>query len=87
MVEGIIVAEQSDCKYAFSPELNGGVQIDDILWDFGDGNTSNQTNPMHSYNNFGNYEVTMTISDSNGCCTRKTTIVDCNEPICDYYAC
>ena len=35
----------------------------------------------------GDFEVTMTITDSNGCCTTKTTIVDCHDPICDYYVC
>lgn len=37
-------------------------------WDFGDGNTSNLTNPTHSYATSGNYVVTLTgTAMSNGC--------------------
>ncbi len=37
------------------------------LWDFGDGNTSNIANPSHSYSNFGNYAVCLSVSYGNGC--------------------
>ena len=31
------------------------------LWDFGDGQTSTQQNPSHTYQNFGNYAVSLTV--------------------------
>ena len=34
-------------------------------WDFGDGNTSNITGPLHSYSKKGTYTVTLTVSDGN----------------------
>src|SRR5204862_6503318 len=37
------------------------------FWTFGDGNTSNQQNPTHTYNAPGYYNVTLTITDNNGC--------------------
>jgi len=37
------------------------------LWDFGDGNTSTQAYPMHTYNTPGNYVICLTIADGNGC--------------------
>ena len=37
------------------------------LWDFGDGNTSNQANPAHTYNNMANYSVTLNVTNSAGC--------------------
>lgn len=37
------------------------------LWDFGDGATSTQQNPQHSYSSSGNYTVTLTVSTANGC--------------------
>jgi len=30
------------------------------LWDFGDGNTSTQTSPVHTYADYGQYQVTLT---------------------------
>ncbi len=35
-------------------------------WDFGDGNSSNDMNPTHTYSATGNYTVTLTISDDCG---------------------
>ncbi len=32
------------------------------LWDFGDGNTSTDQNPIHSYEEYGTYDVTLTIT-------------------------
>lgn len=43
-----------------SQGFGGG--IDDWSWDFGDGQTSNQPNPQHTYNSEGNYTVSLTIS-------------------------
>jgi len=36
-------------------------------WNFGDGNTSSQQNPSHTYSSFGNYTVTLTITVASGC--------------------
>lgn len=36
-------------------------------WDFGDGNTSTQTNPLHLYSSTGTYNVQLMITDSIGC--------------------
>ncbi len=36
-------------------------------WDFGDGGTSTQRNPSHSYTNTGFYTVTLTVTSSTGC--------------------
>ena len=37
------------------------------FWDFGDGNTSTQQNPVHTYTTTGNYTITLTIN--NGACS------------------
>jgi PKD repeat protein len=39
---------------------------DGFLWDFGDGNISNETNPVHIYANKGVYTVTLTVSGPGG---------------------
>jgi plastocyanin/PKD repeat protein len=36
-------------------------------WDFGDGTSSNEVNPVHKYNEAILYEVCLTIADNNGC--------------------
>ncbi len=42
------------------------------LWDFGDGSTSNSINPAHSYTTNGTFDVSLTVSDLDGC-TRTLT--------------
>ena len=36
-------------------------------WDFGDGNTSGEENPNHTYDSNGDYTVTLTVTSANGC--------------------
>jgi len=36
------------------------------LWDFGDGQSSNETNPSHTFASSGSYEVTLIVSNSCG---------------------
>lgn len=58
----------NNCKAQFSTRtINGSVQFDNFSygldssvvyeWDFGDGNTSNERNPLHTYATPGLYEV------------------------------
>ena len=35
-------------------------------WQFGDGNTSGDRNPIHTYGEYGDYVVVLTITDNNG---------------------
>ncbi|MDC0189382.1 gliding motility-associated C-terminal domain-containing protein, partial [Flavobacteriales bacterium] len=57
--------------------------IDTWLWDFGDGNTSNETNPSYLYKEAGIYYVTLTITDENGC---KDQMVKKIEALYEYYS-
>ena len=43
-------------------------------WTFGDGNTSNQQNPVHTYQNDGIYTVSLRITDRNGCFNEITKV-------------
>ena len=36
-------------------------------WDFGDGNTSTQSSPSHTYAVAGHYNICLTITSANGC--------------------
>jgi len=44
-----------------------GSTITQWQWNFGDGNTSTQQNPMHNYTNAGTYAVTLTATSAVGC--------------------
>ena len=47
---------QNLSQYTYPDSIDGG----HYLWDFGDGATSNQINPTHTYAQGGNYTVTLT---------------------------
>jgi gliding motility-associated-like protein len=55
-------------------------------WDFGDGTTSNQANPVHLYNAEGNYTVNLSIKDQYGCTSSasKTNYVTIANPAADF---
>lgn len=42
-------------------------------WDFGDGNTSTEQNPTHTFTSFGQYPVTLTVTNEYGC-TNEVTV-------------
>lgn len=45
-------------------------------WDFGDGGTSNATNPSHFYTQVNVYDVTLTVMTDNGCMSSITLPVE-----------
>ena len=50
-----------------------GQQINSYVWNFGDGQTSTISNPMHTYASPGTYQVTLTVACGNGLCTNEIT--------------
>jgi gliding motility-associated-like protein len=48
----------------------------DYFWEFGDGQTSEQAEPLHVYMNPGTYDVTLTIASLTGCVTELTQTLD-----------
>lgn len=65
-----------NCKVTFNNLTTIGVETTGlgVLWDFGDGNTSNDWNPTHYYSTPGSYGVTLTIigtGKNKECCTEK----------------
>ncbi|MBR6847180.1 MAG: PKD domain-containing protein [Bacteroidales bacterium] len=50
-----------------------GQNITSYLWDFGDGQTSTQQDPTHTYTEAGNKTVTLTVGVGHGTCTSSKT--------------
>ncbi|MBE0640260.1 MAG: PKD domain-containing protein [Bacteroidales bacterium] len=67
---------RSDFIWVYDPSQSNKVNfkqssmgnIDEWLWDFGDGNTSTEPDPVHFYLDDGHYEVCLSISGNNGTC-------------------
>jgi PKD repeat protein len=51
-------------------------QVVAVRWDFGDGATSTERNPMHLYAAPGKFVVTLTATDDNGATADKTGKVE-----------
>jgi gliding motility-associated-like protein len=47
--------------------FNESKDSDSFLWDFGDGNTSTESNPIHTYLSDGNYIITLTVFKNSIC--------------------
>ncbi len=57
------------------------------LWDFGDGNTSTDPNPVHVYSSLGTYDVTLTVQNSLGSDSVTKlgyVLVDVIPPVADF---
>ena len=51
--------------FDLSSSVNGN-EIIEWFWDFGDGNISLESSPIHSYENFGEYEVSLIVANIYG---------------------
>lgn len=53
------------------------------LWDFGDGITSTQQNPVHQYSQSGNYYITLKVQTVHGCTDESADLVQVSYPLMD----
>jgi len=61
----VVAADGLDVSFTdFSSDPDGSIVSRD--WDFGDGATSTETNPLHAYAAPGIYTVTLTVTDNDG---------------------
>ncbi|TKC56597.1 PKD domain-containing protein [Pedobacter hiemivivus] len=47
--------------------INQSINAKSYLWDFGDGNSSTETNPTHTYTTSGNFNISLTAMTDNEC--------------------
>ncbi|MEV0889861.1 ThuA domain-containing protein [Promicromonospora sp. NPDC050262] len=55
--------QSSPLTVAFTGDRSGGVSY---AWDFGDGSTSTEANPRHTYARVGSYDATLTVTYADG---------------------
>lgn len=87
-IAATLASETEICGYdsiSFSSSLVG---YQNYTWDFGDGNSSNLSNPTHLYANEGIYQVTLTITDVSGCTQTfpMPTPITVYYPVANFYA-
>ncbi len=69
-----------DIEYAIDTNFNED-EIESYEWDLGDGTTSNESEPSHSYSSSGTYNVNITIFyDDEEITNEKTINIDSNLP-------
>lgn len=62
-----------------------GQSISSYQWSFGDGGTSTQQNPTHTYAQPGTYTVTLTVNCGGNCSDTKTqTVTVLAQPTCNF---
>jgi PKD repeat protein len=55
-----------DCSFDSSGSVDPDGTIASYAWDFGDGDTSTDANPAHSFETAGSYDVELTVTDDDG---------------------
>ena len=69
----------------FTPELNNISTVGvEYYWDFGDGNTSTEANPTHTYTEEGEYELILKVNNNCNSDSVSNTITVRPQPIIDF---
>ncbi|HEY0751561.1 MAG TPA: PKD domain-containing protein, partial [Chitinophagaceae bacterium] len=76
-------ADTGRCQPPLTVNFTNTSNGSSYLWDFGDGTTSTQTSPTHTYNALGDYDVTLIATTGSGCIDtlKKTAFIKIRKPI------
>ncbi|MEM7368481.1 MAG: PKD domain-containing protein [Bacteroidota bacterium] len=84
-VADFTVNHTEDCQpgipYLFNNQSTGASSV---LWDFGDGTSTNTGNPAHTYNSFGTYDVCLIATNSQGCADTSCITITIEPPVADF---
>lgn len=84
----IVIEDGADCLSHFEFNTDGldanfyetaTGDVVEYFWDFGDGETSDEANPDHNYDDPGMYNVCLTINTITGCTDMYCHIVEVSE--------
>ncbi|WP_444998211.1 PKD domain-containing protein [Aliikangiella sp. IMCC44359] len=64
-----------DINFSSAGSSDPDGSINSYNWDFGDGNSSSDANPIHRYTSAGSFTATLTVTDDNGAIKRDTASV------------
>ncbi len=83
-----IICENTTAEFFMNTAINLA-DVQTILWDFGDlgsgdRNTSDEVNPIHIYEEPGEYTITLTLDNNNCGGTIDTTIIVSPKPIANF---
>jgi PKD repeat protein len=67
----VLILPDSTVIFTFS-----GSNADSILWDFGDGNFSNEVNPTHNYQDTGYFSVIIWVYNENSCADSTSMLIE-----------
>ncbi|HHJ49448.1 MAG TPA: PKD domain-containing protein, partial [Phaeodactylibacter sp.] len=74
----LLTLEQGSAELAFTDTSQNAVSY---LWDFGDGQTSGESNPVHTYTDAGSYAVTQWVFGAGGCSSAAIGRVEVQWPV------
>jgi len=74
--------EQFKLRTAFSDSSRSTSQVTQWLWNFGDGNSSTEQSPEHTYAASGNYQVTLAVTDQSNDQDTFTRVLDVTDQYC-----
>jgi PKD repeat protein len=72
------VADPSTREVRFTPAVTDDGTIESYEWDFGDGGSSDQAAPAHTFATPGEHDVTLTVTDDDGGIAERTETVTVN---------
>jgi gliding motility-associated-like protein len=80
------VSDSTKCQPSLMVNFMNSTNGVSYQWDFGDSTFSTTANPSHTYNNFGNYDVTLIAKGSNGCADtlKKAGYIKIQKPVISF---
>jgi PKD repeat protein len=82
--EANFTATPNETNYKQIDFANTSISATDFAWDFGDGGTSTDKEPTHTFPGEGDYTITLTASDKLGATNTITKTITLIEPIISF---